>query len=134
LFSGFDRWTAIIHPTFPSLLRKDIRSLWSDSFFFTLEKLRTRDMKDKKHSKAAASMPAKGGRVSSKKPPVQKKAFENPFDKFANARKKHEVINRRVKGEDRNVGRARKKALETRKNRLVDDYASSKKSNVFADR
>lgn len=34
---------------------------------------------------------------------------ENPFDKFANARKKHEVLNRRVKGEDRNMGRAREK-------------------------
>ncbi len=33
----------------------------------------------------------------------------NPFDKFSNSRKKHEVLNRRVKGEDRNVGRARKK-------------------------
>jgi hypothetical protein len=36
---------------------------------------------------------------------------ENPFDKFANSRKKHEVINRRVKGEDRNVGRARAKVV-----------------------
>lgn len=34
---------------------------------------------------------------------------ENPFDKFANARKKHDVLNRRVKGEDRDVGRARSK-------------------------
>ena len=40
-----------------------------------------------------------------------KKVIENPFDKFANNRKKHEVINRRVKGEDRNVGRAREKVL-----------------------
>ena len=42
-------------------------------------------------------------------------AKENPFDKFANARKKHEVINRRVKGEDRNVGRARSKVSEFEK-------------------
>jgi hypothetical protein len=34
---------------------------------------------------------------------------ENPFEKFANSKKKHEVVNRRVKGEDRNVGRARGK-------------------------
>lgn len=33
----------------------------------------------------------------------------NPFDKFANAKKKHEVLNRRVKGEDRDVGRAKRK-------------------------
>lgn len=35
--------------------------------------------------------------------------YDNPFDKFANNRKKHEVLNRKVKGEDRNVGRARSK-------------------------
>jgi hypothetical protein len=58
----------------------------------------------------------------------------NPFDKFANARKKHEVVNRRVKGEDRNVGRARDKAVEDRKKRLLQDYQSSKKSNSFQDR
>jgi hypothetical protein len=40
-----------------------------------------------------------------------KKPAENPFEKFANARKKHEVVNRRVKGEDRNVGRARSKVV-----------------------
>lgn len=34
---------------------------------------------------------------------------ENPFDKFANPRRKHEILNRKVKGEDRNVGRARAK-------------------------
>jgi hypothetical protein len=39
----------------------------------------------------------------------KKKEKENPFDRFANARKKHEVLNRKVKGEDRNVGRARAK-------------------------
>ena len=37
------------------------------------------------------------------------KSSENPFDKFSNNRKKFEVVNRRVKGEDRNVGRARAK-------------------------
>ena len=65
---------------------------------------------------------------------TMKKSPENPFDKFANARKKHEVINRRVKGEDRNVGRARKQALESRKTRLVQDFESIKKTNSFADK
>lgn len=37
------------------------------------------------------------------------KVAENPFDKFANPRKKHDVLNRKVKGEDRNVGKARGK-------------------------
>ena len=58
----------------------------------------------------------------------------NPFDRFANSRKKHEVVNRRVKGEDRNVGRARDKAVEDRKKRLLQDYQSSKKSNSFQDK
>lgn len=39
----------------------------------------------------------------------KQKQAENPFDRFSNAKKKHEVVNRRVKGEDRNVGRARGK-------------------------
>ena len=39
----------------------------------------------------------------------KKKEVDNPFDKFANAKKKHEVVNRKVKGEDRHVGRARDK-------------------------
>lgn len=40
---------------------------------------------------------------------AMKPKADNPFDKFANARKKHDVLNRKVKGEDRNVGRARAK-------------------------
>lgn len=63
-----------------------------------------------------------------------KKAPENPFDKFANARKKHEVVNRRVKGEDRNVGRALARAVEERKQRLLIDYQTSRKSNTFNDK
>jgi hypothetical protein len=45
-----------------------------------------------------------------------------------------QVINRRVKGEDRNVGKARKNSIEARKNRLQQDYLSTKKTNSFADR
>ena len=58
----------------------------------------------------------------------------NPFDKFANSKKKHEVLNRRVKGEDRNVGRTLAKSIEIRKKRLLQDYKSSKKSNSFVDK
>eukprot|EP00605_Chrysophyceae_sp_TOSAG23-4_P001027 GSChrysophyteH1.ASY1.ANO1.1128.1 assembled CDS len=61
-------------------------------------------------------------------------AASNPFDKFSNARKKHEVVNRRVKGEDRNVGRAREKAVEERRRRLLGEYQTSKKMNVFEDK
>lgn len=62
------------------------------------------------------------------------KPVENPFDKFANARKKHEVLNRKVKGEDRNVGRARAKAIDDRKSKLLKDFRNSQKSNSFVDK
>ena len=76
--------------------------------------------KTSKGSSRPASKPFRGGLQSKVQQNIGKgkpsggpgraqKIAENPFDKFANARKKHEVINRRVKGEDRNVGRARDK-------------------------
>ena len=87
------------------------------------------------HKKAGPKKSLKSGSESKYvKIPKLKKAPENPFDKFANSKKKHEVINRRVKGEDRNVGKARKNAIESRKNRLQQDYQSTKKTNSFADR
>ena len=87
------------------------------------------------HKKAGPKKSHKSGPDSKYvKIPKLKKAPENPFDKFANSKKKHEVINRRVKGEDRNVGKARKNAIESRKNRLQQDYQSTKKTNSFADR
>ena len=63
-----------------------------------------------------------------------KKVQGNPFDKFSNAKKKHEVLNRRVKGEDRNVGRALNKAIDVRKTRLLTDYNKNKKSGSFIDK
>ena len=46
------------------------------------------------------------------KPPYKKEeTIINPFDKFSNAKKKHEVLNRKVKGEERNVAKARSKVL-----------------------
>ena len=87
------------------------------------------------HKKAGPKKSHKSGPESKYvKMPKLKKAPENPFDKFANSKKKHEVINRRVKGEDRNVGKARKNAIESRKNRLQQDYQSTKKTNSFADK
>lgn len=61
-------------------------------------------------SKKAPSGTKQPGAFSKGQPASgSKAAYVNPFDKFANARKKHEVLNRRAKGEDRNVGRARAK-------------------------
>lgn len=64
-------------------------------------------------NKTGDKVPFKSNRVAAafSKVRQQQKLSENPFDRFANARKKHEVVNRRVKGEDRNVGRARAKVL-----------------------
>lgn len=69
----------------------------------------------------------------SKKNP-KSRPTENPFDKFANSRKKHEILNRRVKGEDRNVSRARSKAVDERKTKLLQEYKARKKTNSFSDR
>ncbi|KAJ1431018.1 nucleolar protein 14, partial [Ochromonadaceae sp. CCMP2298] len=76
------------------------------------------------------SGPARRGQVVSS----AKKAIENPFDKFANTRKKHEVLNRKVKGEDRDVGRARAKAIDERKTKLLSDINRNKKSNTVLDK
>lgn len=86
------------------------------------------------HFHFTIKMKQKGNNKKAFNPKKPVKAAENPFDKFANPRKKHEVLNRKVKGEDRNVGRARGKAVESRKKRLLDDYKASKKSNTFTDR
>ncbi len=75
-----------------------------------------------------------GGKDRPRVGPKIKKAPENPFDKFANSKKKHEVVNRRVKGEDRDVGRAKEKSLQKRAKRLEAEYSSSKKSNAFVDK
>lgn len=45
-----------------------------------------------------------------------------------------DVLNRKVKGEDRDVGRARSKAINDRKVKLLSDYLSTKKSNQFQDK
>ena len=63
-----------------------------------------------------------------------KKRAENPFDKFANNRTKHEVVNRRVKGGERDQAKALEKSIAVRKSRLLLDYQSNKRSNLFKDR
>jgi hypothetical protein len=81
-----------------------------------------------------ASGTTTAGTTPAVKATLKGKTFDNPFDKFANAKKKHEVVNRRVKGEDRNVGRALSKSTEERKKRLLAEISASKKSNTFADK
>eukprot|EP01031_Cornospumella_fuschlensis_P029575 gene29575-35700_t len=62
------------------------------------------------------------------------KAKSNPFDKFANNRQKHAILNRKVKGEDRDVGRARAKAVDERKKKLLKDYHSQQRQNQIIDK
>ena len=69
---------------------------------------------------------SKGGKKTAEK--------SNPFDAFANAKRKHEVVNRRVKGEVRDVGRAREKATAQRKKRLTEQLRSTKSSVIGTSR
>ncbi|KAG5189025.1 nucleolar protein 14 [Tribonema minus] len=62
------------------------------------------------------------------------KIADNPFEKRGIAKKKHDVFNRRVKGEGRNVAKARSEAIERRNKTLLVDYQRSKKANAFEDR
>lgn len=59
---------------------------------------------------------------------------DNPFESRGVLRKKHDVFNRRVKGEKRNVGRARGQATQRREKTLLVDYERSRKANSFRDK
>ncbi|KAM3575098.1 hypothetical protein VYU27_003012 [Nannochloropsis oceanica] len=61
-------------------------------------------------------------------------ASMNPFDAVANRKSKFWVLNKRAKGQVRNVGKARQMAVERRKKTLLVEYNASKKVNVFKDR
>lgn len=89
---------------------------------------------DNKSKQKSAKHHSRGFKPTQQPKLKAKAIIDNPFDRFANSRKKHEVVNRRVKGEDRNVGRALAKAVETRKKNLLNDHLASKKTNTFADK
>lgn len=59
---------------------------------------------------------------------------DNPFESRGILNKKHDVFNRRVKGEKRNVARARGQATRRREKTLLVDYQRSQKANTFRDR
>ncbi|CAN0415502.1 unnamed protein product, partial [Laminaria digitata] len=59
---------------------------------------------------------------------------DNPFESRGILRKKHDVFNRRVKGEKRNVARARGQAIQRREKTLLVDYERSRKANSFRDK
>lgn len=60
--------------------------------------------------------------------------IDNPFESRGIIHRKHDVFNRRVKGEKRNVARARGQATQRRENTLLVDYERSHKANSFRDR
>jgi hypothetical protein len=76
---------------------------------------------------------------------------DNPFERVDNSTPKYAVLNRRVKGQTRNMGKAKMRvshaqltpshlkrectqSVETRRNHLLSDYKSFKKANSFDDR
>lgn len=73
-------------------------------------------------------------KIAKKKQNQKAKLATNPFDTFANSRRKHEVVNRRVKGEDRDVGRAREKSVAQRRARLNQQIKGTRSSNSFVDK
>lgn len=59
---------------------------------------------------------------------------DNPFESRGITHKKHTVFNRKVKGEKRNVAKARSRATKIREQTLLVDYKRSLKANAFQDR
>lgn len=59
---------------------------------------------------------------------------DNPFESRGILNKKHDVFNRRVKGEKRNVARARGQATQRREKTLLVDYERNQKANSFRDK
>lgn len=58
----------------------------------------------------------------------------NPFEKQPNAKKKHDVLGRKVKGDHRNVAIARANAGQRRRSTLLSQFQNRKKANSFKDR
>ena len=58
----------------------------------------------------------------------------NPFEVRGNKRQKQEVLNRRVKGANRNVAKARTEATERRKKTLLLEHKNRQSANNFVDR
>jgi len=58
----------------------------------------------------------------------------NPFEIRKNKKYKHSVLNRKIKGGDRNVALSRSLAFQRRTKTLLQDVKASAKSNVFNDK
>ncbi|GLD94822.1 hypothetical protein PINS_up003447 [Pythium insidiosum] len=75
-------------------------------------------------------------KAKAKGPSSQKKvpSGRNPFDVRSNAKTKYDVLNRRVKGQQRNVATARADAERKRRQTLAAQFATRHKANAFRDR
>ncbi|CBJ25573.1 similar to RIKEN cDNA 2610033H07 [Ectocarpus siliculosus] len=69
-----------------------------------------------------------------KRPTGGDAVLDNPFESRGILNKKHEVFNRRVKGEKRNVARARGQATQRREKTLLVDFERNRKANSFRDK
>lgn len=72
--------------------------------------------------------------IHSAKKKVTSKRLMNPFEAKPNKRVKHKVLNKAMKGSERNVALARSLAHEKRKRTLLEDFKASSKANSFADK
>jgi nucleolar protein 14 len=85
--------------------------------------------------KKGKQLHAKNTRIKVRAKAVSKpSASSNPYEVRQARKVDSNVVNRRVRGANRNVAQARSKAFEKRKNTLLVDYHNSKKSNEFIDR
>jgi nucleolar protein 14 len=64
----------------------------------------------------------------------QLKVSENPFEVRPVTHTKHDVLNRRVKGANRNVAKARSDAVQKRSRTLLKEWKDDRKANSFNDR
>eukprot|EP00898_Chlorokybus_atmophyticus_P003514 jgi/Chlat1/4163/Chrsp27S04265 len=84
-------------------------------------------------SRATGGGASAAGPRRSKHSAAAKPSAVNPFERLHN-RKKFDVLGRKLKGEQRNVGKARSDALEKRKRTLLQEFRQLGKSNAFVDR
>ncbi|CAJ1337915.1 unnamed protein product [Effrenium voratum] len=79
--------------------------------------------------KRAKAEPGSSGRGAK-----AEKAGPNPYDRsFQNKRRRHAVLNERVKGEQRNVAKSRVAATSERKQKLLQDQLTAGRSSKFRD-
>ena len=84
---------------------------------------------------SASKKPKGGGKKKGEHGPDAAEK-SNPFEVQANMRgsTKHEVLNRRVKGANRDVSKARAAAIERRHQSIAPQMAAAQKANTFTDR